>query len=310
MFRREQGGRLSAALGFSVIVPTRDRLASLQRCIDALVAQDFPRERFEIMVIDDGGRQSPARLLEAYTSHNLLLLTQKNAGPAAARNAGAERARGAFLAFTDDDCSPAPGWLSALEHKLVTNPDQMIGGLTLNRVERNAYSEVSQALVSYLYQYYNDGNDVRFLTSNNIAVPTSLFRNLGGFSARFPRAAAEDRDFCERWTHAGLTMAYAGDAVVEHHHVLDLPGFWRQHFNYGRGAHGFHLARASRGRSPLRVEPPRFYLGLVGYPLARDRSARALYCAGLMALTQIANAAGFLYEAMAMRLAPSRRNPP
>lgn len=301
---------MSAALVFSVIVPTRDRLATLQRCIDALVAQDFPHERFEIIVIDDGGRQSPAPLLETYTSHNLILLTQKNAGPAAARNAGAERARGAFLAFTDDDCWPAPGWLSALEHKLVTTPDQMIGGLTRNRVERNAYSEVSQALVSYLYEYYNDGDDVRFLTSNNMAVPAPLFRMLGGFSARFPRAAAEDRDFCERWTHAGLAMRYAADAVVEHHHVLDLHGFWRQHFNYGRGAHGFHLARASRGRGPLRIEPPRFYLGLVGYPLARERSARALYRAALMALTQIANAAGFFYEAVTMRLTTSRpRNP-
>lgn len=292
---------MSDSLVFSVIVPTRDRPSSLQRCLDSLVAQDFPRDRFEIIVVDDGSRRSPAPLLEAYAEHDVTLLQQKNTGPAAARNAGAARARGCYLAFTDDDCSPATGWLSALEHAVLNAPGHMIGGLTHNRVERNAYSEVSQALVSYLYEYYNDSEDVRFLTSNNIAVPAQSFHQLGGFSARFPRAAAEDRDFCERWTRAGLSMTYAPEAIVDHHHVLDLPGFWRQHFNYGRGAHGFHRARAARGSGPLKVEPPRFYLGLVGYPLARDRSARAFYCAALMALTQLANAAGFFYEAMSAR---------
>lgn len=292
---------MSGSLAFSVIVPTRDRPSSLQRCLDSLVAQDFPREHYEIIVVDDGSRRSPAPLVETYAERNVTLVRQRNAGPAAARNAGAARARGSYLAFTDDDCSPATGWLSALEQAFVTAPDHMVGGLTLNCVDRNAYSEVSQALVSYLYEYYNDPGDVRFLTSNNIALPARSFQRLGGFSARFPRAAAEDRDFCERWTQAGMSMTYAAEAIVEHHHVLDLPGFWRQHFNYGRGAHGFHRARASRGSGPLRVEPPRFYLGLVGYPLARERSARAFYCAALMALTQLANAAGFFYEAVSAR---------
>jgi glycosyltransferase involved in cell wall biosynthesis len=296
---------------FSVILPTRDRPASLARCLDALVAQTVERDRFEVLVVDDGSRRHPEDIVAARNGAlDIRLLAQENAGPAAARNAGAKQARGRVLAFTDDDCAPASGWLAALEHAFEKTPDHMIGGHTENRVERNAYSDVSQSLVSYLYEYYNDGQGVRFLTSNNMAVPAARFRALGGFSARFPRAAAEDRDLCERWVRAGLAMGFAPDAVVEHHHVLTLRTFWNQHFNYGRGAHGFHAARATRGYGRLRVEPLRFYFGLLRYPLVRDRSVRGVHHAALMALTQVANAAGFFYEALVGRVRRPARSTP
>ncbi|MGH7502666.1 MAG: glycosyltransferase family 2 protein [Longimicrobiales bacterium] len=297
--RSEDGGD---SILFSVIIPTHDRPAGLARCLDALIAQEFDRATFEIVVVDDGGKRGPREIIAARDSLvAITLLTQANAGPAAARNAGARVARGRFLAFTDDDCAPSPGWLSVLARVFEKSPESMFGGLTRNCVDRNAYADVSQALVSYLYEYYNDDGDVRFLTSNNMAMPADRFRALGGFSARFPRAAAEDRDLCERWLRAGHLMSYAPDAIVDHHHTLTLRSFWRQHFNYGRGAHGFHVARATRGYGRLRIEPLRFYVGLVGHPITRNRSLRGVQHAALMALTQIANAAGFFYEALVWR---------
>src|SRR5215813_1646861 len=95
---------------FSIVVPTYRRPAILAGCLDAVARLDYPCDRFEAIVVDDGG--GAVELPRAYADVDMVLLTQAHAGPAAARNTGAARARGDFLAFTDDDCRPDPGWLS------------------------------------------------------------------------------------------------------------------------------------------------------------------------------------------------------
>jgi GT2 family glycosyltransferase len=283
---------------FTVVVPTHGRAASLSRCLAALAAQTLPTARWNAIVVDDGSREDVAQVVEPWRERMRLdLMRQRHLGPAAARNAGAEAATGRYLAFTDDDCAPAPAWLAALAAAYARSPGDMLGGSTVNAVHGNPYSDVSQAVVSYLYDYYNRGGRVRFLTSNNMAVPADGFRALGGFCSGFRLAAAEDRDLCERWRTAGRGMTLVPDAIVHHHHVLSFRTFWRQHFHYGRGAHGFHRLRMERGSVPIRVEPLRFYLGLLRYPFSGRRPLTGAHRAALMAVTQVANAAGYFYEA-------------
>lgn len=291
------GGRL-----FTVIVPTHGRAASLRRCLRAVAAQTLPPRDWNLVVVDDGGGENlePA-IAEVAGQAHVELIRQPQSGPAAARNAGAAAAAGRYLAFTDDDCAPEPGWLAALARAFGRTPHDMLGGTTVNGVRGNAYSDVSQAVVSYLYEYYNRGGRTRFLTSNNMAVPADRFRSLGGFSLGFRLAAAEDRDLCDRWLHAGYSMSVVPEAIVEHHHVLGLRTFWQQHFHYGRGAHGFHRSRAEEGRSPFGVEPLGFYLGLLRYPYSRWPLPGGTRRAALMAVTQLANAAGYFYEAATRR---------
>jgi GT2 family glycosyltransferase len=150
-------------------------------------------------------------------------------------------------------------------------------------------------LVDYLYAYYNrDGSRPTFLTTNNLAVAGEPFRAIGGFDGRFRLAAAEDREFCDRWHHAGHPLLYAPEAVVYHAHVLTFRSFCRQHFSYGRGAYHYHQRRAARGEA-FAIEPPRFYTGLVWYPRAH-RARHWPRLTALLAVTQVANALGFLWE--------------
>ena len=129
-------------------------------------------------------------------------------------------------------------------------------------------------------------------------MPADRFRALGGFDTGFPLAAGEDRELCDRWLRHGHRLLYAPEAVVFHAHALSPRRFWRQHFNYGRGAFHFHQARARAGGSGgrVRVEPPSFYLNLLRYPLARARGRRAAALTALLVVSQIANAAGYFRE--------------
>jgi len=283
---------------FSIIIATRDRPAQLGECLQALSRIEYPRERLEVIVVDDGSATPLDTVVQGWPGQSeLVLLAQSGAGPAAARNRGLAQARGEYVAFTDDDCRPAPDWLARLAAGLEHAPGRAIGGRTVNAMPANPYSEASQMLISYLYHYYNrDPEDVRFLTTNNLALPAALLRDLGGLDATYTRAAAEDRELCDRWLQRGLRLTYAPDAVVYHAHWLTLRTFWQQHVTYGRGAFRYRLARAARRRGPVRVEPLPFYTNLLAYPFVRHRGRRAWVLATLLALSQVANAAGFVAE--------------
>ena len=287
----------TGAIAFSVVVPTRDRPAALGGCLESLAHLDYPRDQFEVVVVDDGGTISPRAAVDAFRhTIPIRLVTRAHGGPAAARNAGAAEARHPFLAFIDDDCRADAAWLTELARALDEDAGSMVGGRTVNALTRNAFSDASQTLVSYLYDYFNRDTP-RFFCSNNLAADRETFLAVGGFDSSFPFAAGEDRDLCDRWHFARHAMCYAPEALVHHLHDLDLRGFWRQHLRYGRAAAHYHELFASRRGRDVQVEPAQFYVDLVRRPF-RDGMppARALTCAGLLLVSQIANAGGFVYE--------------
>ncbi len=286
---------------FSVVVPTFARPRRLAACLQSLSAVEYPRDRLQVIVVDDGGPESLDPVVAPFRDAlRISLVVQHNQGPAAARNHGARRACGDMLVFTDDDCTAEPGWLAALARCAAAAPGEMIGGRIVNALEHNPYAATSQALVSFLYAYHNPLNDnARFFASSNMAVPARRFADIGGFDTSFPLAAGEDRDLCDRWLHHGFAMRYEPAAVILHAHCLRLTSFVRQHFGYGRGAYHFHQARARRGEGRIELEPLSFYLGLLQDP-APARQPRWRH-ACLMLLTQCANAGGFFWEALARR---------
>ena len=299
---------------FSIIIPSYNRPTQLAVCLEAVSRQEYPRERYEIIVVDDGSETPLAPVVEPYRDRlTLRLLVQQHSGPAAARNNGAAAAKGSFLVFTDDDCRPTPDWLAALarHYRLHPEPRHAVTGKTLNGLHANVYSIASQRLVDYLYSYFNtDADQSRFLTSNNVALPVECFRETGGFDTAFRRAAGEDRDFTDRLLEAGRRICYDPDVIIHHDHPLTFKAFLRQHFNYGRAAFCFHRLRAIRRMTGITVEPFSFYLNLVCHPFTHsDTYVHSIVLAFLLAVTQLANAAGFAWESIS-RLMPGQGDTP
>src|SRR5665213_2521504 len=101
----------------SVIVPVFNHKAELKRCIAALAAQTFPRDRFEVIIVDNGPADGSAVRLDELAAAlsefpHAQALQQPLPGSYAARNLGLSVATGDILAFTDDDCIPQPDWLA------------------------------------------------------------------------------------------------------------------------------------------------------------------------------------------------------
>lgn len=89
----------------SIIVPLYNSEAFLPKCLDSLLAQDIPHERYEIVLVNDGSPDGSLALAERYASRfpNIVVLSQENKGTSGARNTGMRRASGRFICFVDPD---------------------------------------------------------------------------------------------------------------------------------------------------------------------------------------------------------------
>jgi GT2 family glycosyltransferase len=271
----------------SIVVPTRDRPAALARCIDALERQTVA-DALEILVVDDSSRDGDAVVEAVGRSPRTRLVVAQGRGPAAARNRGADEARGRTLLFVDDDCEPAADWAESLIAAVAAGADA-VAGRTVNARPDDRLSEASQTIANYLHDWSTrTEGQAAFAASNNLACTSEAFRRVR-FDEAFPVAAGEDRDWCARLTQAGFTLATEPSAVVAHHQDLTFRRFLRQQVNYGRGA---YLFRRRHG-SAWRLAPTTFYRGLLGTALKRGTAV-----GGLVGLAQIATAGGYALAAL------------
>lgn len=278
---------------FSIVIPTYNRPKQLAACLQACGRLDYPHDRFEIIIVDDGS-PVPVEMLKKDGSNfpKITCLRQLNAGPGSARNMGAQHAQGDILAFTDDDCAPTQEWLRELAQSFNDAPTGLVGGRTVNGLVDNIYSTASQMIIDEAYAYFlRWDSGLRFFASNNMAVSNKLFQESGGFDSSFK--TSEDRDFCARWIRQGHPLVFTTKAIVHHYHHLTLMAFCRQHFSYGRGAYQFHRMRAPCGPSLLKPDP-RFYASVFRRAFSGRKPIRMT---GLMILWQVANLAGFLWQA-------------
>lgn len=288
----------------SVIIPTYCRLQQLDACLGKLAEQTYPRDQFQVIVVDDGGTHPLDALVKGYKQKlDITLIRQQNSGPAVARNKGAAVARGVLLVFTDDDCLPDVRWLEAFAKRHRQAPQALLGGTVVNHFVENTWAVTSQVILDSSYEFFNrDPDDARFFASCNIALPASGYRDMGGFSPAF-RTASEDRELCDRWKWQGNHLLSVPEAVVEHAKELQLGSFVRQHFSYGCGAFQYHRERAQRGslrfsREVLRY--PVFYLNQLKF-LTRLPFSQAIQVSALLVLAHAVNAVGFLSGLVASR---------
>jgi glycosyltransferase involved in cell wall biosynthesis len=293
---------------FSVVVPTLGRARQLEGCLDALAQLEYPPERYEVVVVNDGGGQAIDEATSRFADRlPLTVISTAAVGPSGARNAGIERAAGRFIAFTDDDCQPESGWLQALQPALEANPGAGIGGRTVNGA-RGRGAAASQTLLDATHAHFNrDPAAPTFFASCNLAFPADGIRAVGGFDEGFRHA--EDRELCERWLRSGRRFAEAPEAVVRHMRELKLREFCRQQAGYGKGAWMLQRTRALRDGGSFRIEPG-FYAELARRVRRGQQGAAPTSMAALALTSQIVYAVGFAHEALRARRRVRRQATP
>jgi glycosyltransferase involved in cell wall biosynthesis len=246
---------MHCATEISVIVSTRDRASSLDRCLAHLAASASQFEdAWELIVVDNGSTDATPSIVARWTVDlPMRSLRENRRGLSVARNAGLRAAAGRIAAFVDDDCIVAPEWLPAIMTAYATpgGPDG-IGG----RVSLWDSSDLPVSIRDFA-----DPMDVTDLSGImhrligcNFTARTDALRNVGGFDERLGAGtsamSAEDFDLFYRMLRAGLRLSYEPAIRLFHAHGRkskeQLTSLMRGYL-VGRGAwYAKHATRADR----------------------------------------------------------------
>lgn len=214
---------------YSVIVCTRNGAARIGACLHAIARV---RGALETIVVDDGSTDGTAdRVAREFPWVRLLRLAP--CGLSAARNAGAEAARGEVLAFTDDDCLPDPEWLLRLDRIFRQQRHAAVGGPNLPQVPKSRLEAVICAAPGAPSHVMLDDECAEHLPGCNLAARKSVWQAVGGFDPQF-QTAGDDVDFCWRLQDAGHLLGFAPGAFVWHLRRPTARGFLHQQCGYGK----------------------------------------------------------------------------
>lgn len=224
-------------IDISIIVPTHDRKELLKECLFSLFAQDYPKEKYEIIVIDDRSDIEIKRMSDELKAlyGNLRYFPQYRKGPASARNLGAVVAKGEIVGFVDDDCILTQGWIRLMTEEHRRNSHiAAVGGFTLTPSDKTPLL-VSQFLsTGAIETQFNGKREVIFFPTCNVTFKRWVF-NEYKFDEKFPFPGGEDLEFFWRLFKKGHRFIWNRDIKVMHYRDDAFRSFIKQAYVYGRG---------------------------------------------------------------------------
>lgn len=193
----------------SVVIPSHNDRAQLARLLPVLVA-GFTRHgiAYQIIVVANGGDDGSVAVCGQHGA--VCLLHQEALTPADARNRGANRARGAWLAFLDADVEPLDSWFAAVRRLVDSNEDNIAVGW-----EVMVPPGAGWLPIAWQHVRMAAARTQRYINTGNLVMATALFHHARGFDSA--KVAGEDADFGDRIIAAGGRHVFDAQLAAWHH---------------------------------------------------------------------------------------------
>ena len=207
----------------SVVVPVRNDPGHLRSCLEALAASRGAGH--EVIVVDDASTDDSPGVAAALGATVLRL--ERRSGPAAARNRGAEAARGEHLFFVDADVVVHPETVGQVAAAFAADPtvDALFGSYDLQPGAANFLSQYKNLFHHFVHQQASA--EASTFWSGCGAIKRSVFLEMGGFDTSYDRPCIEDIELGARLRRAGRRIAVVKEIQASHLKRWTLPGIVR-----------------------------------------------------------------------------------
>lgn len=231
----------------SVVVPAYNHHAALAKCLRALEEQKYPKDRYEVVVVDNGSQESVEPLVRNHPQARAAF--EGRPGSYAARNKGVSLARGEIIAFTDADCLPVPDWLERGVATLLASPNcGLVGGgiEVFPAGPRPNWVELWDCTRGLRQKRYV--NLSKYAATANAFTFKRIFDAVGPFDADMKSSG--DLEWGRRVAAAGFAVVYAEDASIHHPARATLRQIWRKTIRLTGGNMTCASARTRLMRTP------------------------------------------------------------
>ncbi|MBU0477489.1 glycosyltransferase [bacterium] len=216
----------------SVIVPVYNGEKIIEGCIESLLDQDYPRDKYELIVVDNNSRDKTAQIIRRYPVR--YIVEDKIRTSYAARNEGIRYAKGEILAFIDADCIAFKNWIRVGAGAFKKDNTGCVAGIIKGTKPKNYVEE-------YLIKENTLSQDVT-LNHNFLPYPQTantfyrkiVFENIGYFEKKW--VSGGDGDLAWRMQlNTNYKIKFIPDAVVLHKHRSTIKSMFKQRVKWGIG---------------------------------------------------------------------------
>jgi len=200
------------SLFVSVIVPAYNAERTVERCLEALTGQDYPKDLYEVILVDDGSTDKTGEIVGRYP---VKYIRQENKGPATARNKGVEAAKGGIILFTDSDCVPEANWIEEMVRPFNSPEVAAVKGV-YRAGQAGIVARFSQVEFEERFEMLKKADSIDMVDTYSAGFRRDIFLKMGGFDTGFPVANNEDTELSYRMSSLGLKMVFNPDAAVCH----------------------------------------------------------------------------------------------
>lgn len=196
----------------SVIIPHLNQNEALTFCIASLQKQNYPLDKLEIIIVDNGSKVIPS--LHSRVFKNISILSEATPGPGPARNTGVGASGGEMLFFIDADCTADPNWIKSGVSSLLEGDAPIIGGdVQIPIADKNSITALEAYEMIFAYQQETYIKKVGFSGSGNLAMSRGVFDQVGPFPGV---DVAEDRAWGATALNKGFKFIYCPTMIIYH----------------------------------------------------------------------------------------------
>lgn len=190
---------------FSIVIPCFNEAEHIERCLSSITSQNFPRDQFEIIVVDNGSTDRSSEISRASADK---VIERPGVKVGAVRNIGASEAKGENLVFIDADCTLDKDWLKRAFGLLTSQRMSVFGGGC-------SLPPGAKWIEKFWLLEGVDGNTLpKDLIGCSIAIPRDVFISVGGFDESM--SSGEDSELSNRLKTGGYEVTLTRDLNVVH----------------------------------------------------------------------------------------------
>ncbi|MDR3569972.1 MAG: mycofactocin biosynthesis glycosyltransferase MftF [Syntrophobacteraceae bacterium] len=219
----------------TIIVPVFNRAGEVGECLKSLLRLNYPPDRREIVVVDDGSTDNTAEVARSCGDEIKVLVQKKNLGQSAARNVGIAAAAGEIVAFIDSDCIADPNWLNDLTPWFEDPRIALVGGFVdsyfrESRLDRYEEARSPLNMGKHVFLCHSTDSDF-YVPTCNMLVRKSACLMAGGLDESL--RVGEDVDLCWKLKNLGHRLVYVPQGSVRHKHRNRFWPAFKRRFDYG-----------------------------------------------------------------------------
>ncbi len=213
----------------SIVVPVFNGEKTIRDCALSLVNQNFSKNNYEMLVIDNGSTDITFRILQKFKG-KIRIFKELKRGPSHARNLGIRYAQGKIILFIDSDCIADRHWIKNMISPFKSKRIKMVGGQIKTAEKKNLVQKYCDVFC-HTQKEYSEAN-IPFFASANAAVRKKDILKAGYFNPRF--MTCDDLELCTRLLKNKNELYYMENAIVYHYYPPSLSYFLRKSYINGK----------------------------------------------------------------------------